>query len=220
MRNGQVFEHPMPVPRINDSESSFLQPELFSTVTVSNSVRSEKFRKGRNPTPSEFVADKQKISVPTPTVSDVYFEGHERTVTKESPNRGVGLPLWAGRIALLRTPVASEGEHGHMPPNEARASGRQVTLDGQARFDDWGQFAEAIARWEGILGLPAPSPTENYVNGKRLSSLFTEWMMGLNPGWVTGRGLSRTDELKLCGNGVVPQQAVFALSMLLERLEK
>jgi DNA (cytosine-5)-methyltransferase 1 len=48
-----------------------------------------------------------------------------------------------------------------------------------------------------------------------LSSAFTEWMMGLPDGWVTGHGLKRNDELKMCGNGVVPQQAELALRFLL-----
>jgi hypothetical protein len=33
----------------------------------------------------------------------------------------------------------------------------------------------------------------------------------------TGHGLARTAELKLLGNGVVPQQAVAAITGLLER---
>jgi hypothetical protein len=48
----------------------------------------------------------------------------------------------------------------------------------------------------------------------RLSSKFTEWMMGLPDGWITDIGLKRNDELKACGNGVVPQQAELALSLL------
>lgn len=42
--------------------------------------------------------------------------------------------------------------------------------------------------------------------------------MGLPAGWVTDTdGLSRSHQLKCLGNGVVPQQAHHALSMLLER---
>jgi DNA (cytosine-5)-methyltransferase 1 len=41
-------------------------------------------------------------------------------------------------------------------------------------------------------------------------------MMGLPAGWVTGCGLTRNEELKACGNGVVPQQAELALRILLE----
>jgi DNA (cytosine-5)-methyltransferase 1 len=41
--------------------------------------------------------------------------------------------------------------------------------------------------------------------------------MGLRKGWVTGAGLRRSDEIKACGNGVVPQQAEMALRILLDK---
>lgn len=51
----------------------------------------------------------------------------------------------------------------------------------------------------------------------RLSPRFVEWMMGLPEGWVTKvPGLSRTDQLKALGNGVVPQQLELAVDVLLE----
>lgn len=40
--------------------------------------------------------------------------------------------------------------------------------------------------------------------------------MGLPSGWVTGVGLSRTQQLRILGNGVVPQQATLALDVLLK----
>jgi hypothetical protein len=85
---------------------------------------------------------------------------------------------------------------------------------------DWGQYAPSIKRWEEIIGRKAPAPTKPSKNKEvqQLSSLFTEWMMGLPEGWVTGCGLSRNEELKACGNGVVPQQAVLALKMLLDNV--
>jgi hypothetical protein len=43
-------------------------------------------------------------------------------------------------------------------------------------------------------------------------------MMGLEPGWITDVGLTRNEELKACGNGVVPQQAELALRVLLNGL--
>jgi DNA (cytosine-5)-methyltransferase 1 len=39
-------------------------------------------------------------------------------------------------------------------------------------------------------------------------------MMGLDEGWVTGHDLSDAQELKMLGNGVVPQQAALALDLL------
>lgn len=87
----------------------------------------------------------------------------------------------------------------------------------------WGKFEPAIRRWETVLGRPAPVPTKP--DGKdgahRLSAEFTEWMMGLEPGWLTDPaiGLTRNEQLKACGNGVVPQQAEFALRILLDNHE-
>ncbi len=48
----------------------------------------------------------------------------------------------------------------------------------------------------------------------RLNVKFVEYMMGLNPGWVTALPFSRAQQLKMLGNGVVPQQAYHALELL------
>ena len=41
-------------------------------------------------------------------------------------------------------------------------------------------------------------------------------MMGLDDGWITDTpGLSRNDQLKMAGNGVVQQQAAAALNHML-----
>ena len=50
----------------------------------------------------------------------------------------------------------------------------------------------------------------------RLNPAFVEYMMGLPVGWVTNTGLPRTQQLKMLGNGVVPQQAYHAISLLME----
>ncbi len=70
----------------------------------------------------------------------------------------------------------------------------------------WGPYEPAIRRWE-HLTRPAPRPTDDR---GRLSPVFVEWMMGLPAGWVTDHGLLRTAELKMLGNGVVPQAAAIA----------
>ena len=83
-------------------------------------------------------------------------------------------------------------------------------------FNDWGKYEQAIRRWEGITR-SAPKPTITGNNGQdRLSPVFVEWMMGLPDGHVTGHGLRPVQELKMLGNGVVPQQAILALKLLEE----
>ena len=79
---------------------------------------------------------------------------------------------------------------------------------------EWGPHRAATDRWETVLGRPAPDPTKAGPKGGRwLSAPFVKWMMGLPENWVTdpGLGLSRTQQLKMLGNGVVTQQAVAAL---------
>ena len=50
----------------------------------------------------------------------------------------------------------------------------------------------------------------------RLSARFVEWLMGLADGYVTGEdlGLTREQQLRLLGNGVVPQQGAAAIYQL------
>ena len=55
----------------------------------------------------------------------------------------------------------------------------------------------------------------NPLDEGRLNAKFVEYMMGLPEGWVTDLALSRSQQLKILGNGVVPQQAYLALELLL-----
>jgi DNA (cytosine-5)-methyltransferase 1 len=51
----------------------------------------------------------------------------------------------------------------------------------------------------------------------RINPAFSEWMLGWPAGWVTDPaiGISRGDQLRIIGNGVVPACASAALSWLL-----
>jgi len=51
----------------------------------------------------------------------------------------------------------------------------------------------------------------------KLNAKFVEYMMGLPNGWVTDVEISRSQQLKILGNGVVPQQAEYALELLWEQ---
>ena len=58
--------------------------------------------------------------------------------------------------------------------------------------------------------------TPNPLDQSKLNPKFVEYMMGLPEGWVTDLDLSRAQQFKLLGNGVVPQQAYLALELLNE----
>jgi DNA (cytosine-5)-methyltransferase 1 len=121
-------------------------------------------------------------------------------------------------VMLMPTPTVSQGRNQTSGRKEDSKHHSGTTLQDVAYQGSWGRFEPAIRRWEEVMGRPAPAPTkpDGKDNGHRLSSLFTEWLMGLPEGWITGLGLKRNDELKLAGNGVVPQQAELALRILLE----
>jgi len=71
----------------------------------------------------------------------------------------------------------------------------------------WRKFA---ARFDMHLQeVPNPLDQDDKLNAK-----FVEYMMGLPGGWVTDLDLSRAQQLKILGNGVVPQQAYYAIQYL------
>ena len=102
--------------------------------------------------------------------------------------------------------------------SEPEGSGRQISAaweePGAGSAQSWGDYAAAIQRWESVIGRIAPTPTVQRGGRDRLNPVFVEWMMGLPEGWVTGHGLGGSQELKMLGNGVVPQQARLALDLL------
>ena len=188
--------------------------DLLPTPIVSDGTGGSKNIKNSDFSPQ--MRDIVKL-LPTTAARD-YKDGsepHERdgnvqtdTVARAIFNSGEVL-LPTTRTSMKNGATAKEVEAGN-PKSRIET---EVLLDAT----NWGKFAPAIARWEETLGLPAPAPTKP--DGKdgahRLSSEFTEWMMGLPNGWITDCGLTRNEELKAAGNGVVPQQAELALRILL-----
>jgi DNA (cytosine-5)-methyltransferase 1 len=51
-----------------------------------------------------------------------------------------------------------------------------------------------------------------------LAPAFVEHLMGLPQGWIDDLPLPRTAKLRALGNGVVPAQAAYAVSLLLADL--
>jgi hypothetical protein len=160
-----------------------------------------------------------RVLFPTPVAQDT--SGAMRPEDRAKSGQGYG-PALRDISHLLRTPQATDGEKGSLQTATQKSkSGGQIGLYHQINElpeTNWGRFDSAIKRWALVIGRPAPAPTKPDGRGgtNRLSSLFTEWLMGLPEGWITGLGLKRNDELKLAGNGVVPQQAELALRILLE----
>lgn len=139
------------------------------------------------------------------------------------PASAVGAPHRRDRVFIVARPADAEG-HGLQAQrltggDAAEGPGPGGDL-GVAPGTDWGKYADAVHRWEGVTR-PAPAPTVPVRNGPpRLAATFAEWMMGWPDGWVTSPalGLTRAQQLKIIGNGVVPQQAHEAIRQLTGRL--
>lgn len=122
--------------------------------------------------------------------------------------------------ALLPTPRSTDKLRSRSAATERRVAEGRAYLSEAAVSIDWGSYAAAIARWEAING-PAPAPTKPGRNGRpKLNPAFAEWLMGAPAGWITDvPGVTDTEALRMAGNGVVRQQAVAALRLMLNRME-
>jgi hypothetical protein len=219
-QNGQVFELPMQVLRTTDSE--FSSSPILRTPAASEAERGHQPEDKSRARGGQVTLSGQMMTYfPTPNTMDHL---PARTPEQKEANKGKGGYANVRETVindLLRTPNAMDGDKGsYATATERLEQGRQVNLHNEINEigTNWGKFEPAIRRWEEVIGRPAPAPTkpDGKEGAHRLSSAFTEWMMGLPEGWITDVGLSRNDELKACGNGVVPQQAELALRVLLE----
>ena len=111
------------------------------------------------------------------------------------------------RVLLDRTREARNRRAEHSDP------------DSPAHDPRLGDYGVRMRLWESITGSPMPEPEEDSPRGgRRLSAQFGEWMMGLPSGWVTGiRPIPRSAQIKILGNGVVPQQGRIAIHTLAQR---
>lgn len=136
----------------------------------------------------------------------------------------IGAPHNRFRVFILATNTTNSGQRIRAiddVPTHTGATGIRSGIASASRGVSrttsgtaWGAYGPAIRRWEAIIGRPVPEPTApTGRDGKpQLSAKFTEWMMGLDEGHVTSiDGISRANQLKMLGNGVVPQQALAAL---------
>jgi hypothetical protein len=152
--------------------------------------------------------------LPTPIVRDYKDGSAAQSRNGKVSTDTVARAVFNSGEVLLGTPRTSSANGS--TPKQVAAGAPKARIEDQVLTTNWGKFQPAITRWESIIGRAAPEPTkpDGKDGNQRLSSKFTEWMMGLPDGWITGHDLKRNDELKLAGNGVVPQQAKLALSLL------
>ena len=193
----------------------FLKPDIFPTPIVSD------WKNGKSsPGYGMNLSETLKSLLPTTRVS--MANGPTRKEIRE------GNPKGRLETEVMLFPTPNTMEHREIKTPEQIQAMKDKSPGGYRNLREsvinelpetnWGRFEPAIRRWEQILGRSAPAPTkpDGRDGAHRLSSMFTEWLMGLPEGWITGLGLKRNDELKLAGNGVVPQQAELALRILLE----
>jgi len=161
-------------------------------------------------------------SLPTPTARD-----HKDTTVRMEPYRPNDTDTINRAVAsLMPTPTVIDMGNNKTPEewaawkdqqrakhNNGNGHGESLTQAAIA----WGKYEPAIRRWE-ALTREVPEPTVPHKDKRRLNPDFVEWMMGLPEGHVTGHGLSAAKELKMLGNGVVPQQARSAVTQLMERI--
>ena len=176
--------------------------------------------------------------LPTPAVNDMgagkdpeQFEQwrlRQKSADGRTAVHGKSLYQEALKTVAVNFPTPTAGDGAKASTNSDTSirrieAGRQPFLTDvvQAKFlnsvVNWGKYEPAIRRWENLTR-EVPEPTVPHKDKRRLNPAFVEWMMGLPAGHVTGHGLSAAKELKMLGNGVVPQQARSAVTQLMERI--
>ena len=149
--------------------------------------------------------------LPTPTTQDGANQAGASQHRRDTPPLNV-------IATLLPTPMvgsSSPAAHGQISGDR----GDELLLKGIAAEQAWGPYEPAIRRWESIVG-PAPTPTKPGKKGRpKLNPEFACWLMGAEPGWVTDvPGVTDNEALRMAGNGVVQQQAVAALELMVRRM--
>lgn len=163
--------------------------------------------------------------LPTPCASNAGRGGTDSLAEQRAERQGRAKPTGKTlTVAVTLLPTPSASSYG---TNQGGASGRtgpvRESLDTMARREhltEWGNYAEAVARWGCAFDREAPAPTRvGPKGGLQLEPRFVEWMMGLPEGWVCDvPGLSRPQQLSMLGDGVVPQQGAAAFRFLLDHL--
>ena len=150
----------------------------------------------------------------------------ERLFILVVPADSDGLGLEAERLTGRQAQEVTGDYDGH----RALAWAGGTTDIMRDAYQRWGDTAPAVLTWALIHG-PPPLPIRTVVEhhdpdlwGCRFPEprhetdpAWCEWLMGMPAGWITQvPGVTRAQQLKAAGNGVVPAQAAAALRHLLD----
>ncbi len=163
------------------------------------------------------------------TLGDLVFDGRLTEPGVATPEAGAARNTVAPATRLLPTPAVNDMGAGKTVEawdewtaaqkalgRNGNGHGPSLNIEAVRHADTWGPYAPAIARWEHVLGRPAPDPTESGARGgRRLSRHFDAWLMGMPAGWVCDvPGITYQQAVKMCGNGVITLQAATAYALL------
>ena len=207
-----------------------LEPWGVYSVTFPKSGTTQNGKLYERPTLERHTAESESLCLlPTPVASDYKRDGSGPAAMRRlSPSLTVAkahFPLLPTPNTMdhreVRTGYQREKQLHRGDFNSPRRSSmgnlrEDIVIARESESESpYGRYAQAVERWSEEFR-PAPAPT--FINEKgqeRLDVKFAEWMMGLPDGWVTDvPGLSRAQQIKAIGNGVVPQQAAAALLLL------
>ena len=141
-----------------------------------------------------------------------------------------GAPHQRARVFIVAYPNSDACEESRRAtgsiPSEAReiinrsdrpingCSDKDASYSNNQHFTHNRQVQGLGRRFTSRCQMHMQEPPDALDQDNKLNSYFVEYMMGLPKGWVTETGLSRAQQLKMLGNGVVPQQAELALELL------
>ena len=160
--------------------------------------------------------------MPTPNTMD-NLPAREGDAVERQLRRGQGREASRrSTMGNLREDILLTVEPGRYDVDNSKVDKREHAPEWQPfNVTEWGVYAEAVARWTISTGNLPPAPVQPNRNGNpQLTAEFPAWLMGLPAGYLTDPdiGLTRTEAIKLAGNGVVPQAALVAYSLILSRL--
>jgi DNA (cytosine-5)-methyltransferase 1 len=123
----------------------------------------------------------------------------------------VGAPHQRARLFVVAYPDGTGSQRqSRQRHNVAQCSTINASTQHESHY---GQMQKLRQRFTPRSQMHMQAVPDTLDNG-RVSSKFVEYMMGLPNGWVTDLDISWTQQLKMLGNGVVPQQAYHALKTI------